>query len=264
MIEPTADARHGRRSHARLVTVEARDRHRIDVATVRDRRWLPASRPCWSRIRPRRAARRPTGSASRARCSTRRTSRTASCRPSPRAATIDRVREAIDDDGARVVIYMGGDGTFAEVAKGIFASQHAARVAMGMLPTGTANDQGKSFGLDCRAGRARAQRRGDRRGRDRRLRRRPARDRARPQGDPPRSVLRLVLDRPRRREPRDAQPRSRARRPDPRARRDLSRSARLRRRGAAAVRRELRRRHQVRSRRGDRRRRAPRSRTCST
>jgi diacylglycerol kinase family enzyme len=65
----------------------------------------------------------------------------------PEGATIDRVREAIDDGGARVIIYMGGDGTFAEAAKGILASQHAAEIAMGMLPTGTANDQGKSFGL---------------------------------------------------------------------------------------------------------------------
>src|SRR6185503_14741436 len=65
----------------------------------------------------------------------------------PEGATIDRVREAIDDGGARVIIYMGGDGTFAEAAKGIIGSQHAGDVAMGMLPTGTANDQGKSFGL---------------------------------------------------------------------------------------------------------------------
>ena len=65
----------------------------------------------------------------------------------PEGATVDRVREAIDGGGARVVIYMGGDGTFAEVAKGVLGSQHAAAVAMGMLPTGTANDQGKSFGL---------------------------------------------------------------------------------------------------------------------
>ncbi|HEX4419674.1 MAG TPA: diacylglycerol kinase family protein [Kofleriaceae bacterium] len=70
----------------------------------------------------------------------------------PEGRTIDRVREVIDDGGARVVIYMGGDGTFAEVAKGIFASQHASDVAMGMLPTGTANDQGKSFGLSAGAG----------------------------------------------------------------------------------------------------------------
>jgi diacylglycerol kinase family enzyme len=43
---------------------------------------------------------------------------------------------------------MGGDGTFAEVAKGVLASRHSPDVAMGMLPTGTANDQGKSFGLE--------------------------------------------------------------------------------------------------------------------
>ena len=70
----------------------------------------------------------------------------------PDGATIDRVREAIDDGGARVVIYMGGDGTFAEVAKGILGSAHAKHIAMGMLPTGTANDQGKSFGLEAGAG----------------------------------------------------------------------------------------------------------------
>jgi diacylglycerol kinase family enzyme len=67
----------------------------------------------------------------------------------PEGATIDRVTQVIDEGGARVVIYMGGDGTFAEVAKGILASKHAAQIAMGMLPTGTANDQGKSFGLDA-------------------------------------------------------------------------------------------------------------------
>ncbi len=70
----------------------------------------------------------------------------------PEGRTIDLVREVIDDGGSRVVIYMGGDGTFAEVAKGIFASRHAHDVAMGMLPTGTANDQGKSFGLLAGAG----------------------------------------------------------------------------------------------------------------
>jgi diacylglycerol kinase family enzyme len=69
----------------------------------------------------------------------------------PEGATVERVREVIDA-GARLVIYMGGDGTFAEVAKGILASQHPAKVAMGMLPTGTANDQGKSFGLDAGPG----------------------------------------------------------------------------------------------------------------
>src|SRR5437016_4342542 len=65
----------------------------------------------------------------------------------PDGATVERVRDAIDREGARVVIYMGGDGTFAEVAKGILGSTHPREIAMGMLPTGTANDQGKSFGL---------------------------------------------------------------------------------------------------------------------
>ncbi len=65
----------------------------------------------------------------------------------PAGGTVGAVRRAIDQDSARRVIYMGGDGTFAEVAKGILASEHAADVALGMLPTGTANDQGKSFGL---------------------------------------------------------------------------------------------------------------------
>lgn len=69
----------------------------------------------------------------------------------PSGGTVDVVRRAIDDDGARVVIAMGGDGTFAEVAKGVLASGHADKVAMGMLPMGTANDQGKSFGLQAGA-----------------------------------------------------------------------------------------------------------------
>ncbi len=65
----------------------------------------------------------------------------------PDAGTIGLVRRAIDEGGARRIIYLGGDGTFAEVAKGILAADNARDVAMGMLPTGTANDQGKSFGL---------------------------------------------------------------------------------------------------------------------
>lgn len=66
---------------------------------------------------------------------------------SPEGGTIESVRAAIDEGGHRAIIYMGGDGTFAEVAKGLFASRHASECVMGMLPTGTANDQGKSFGL---------------------------------------------------------------------------------------------------------------------
>lgn len=70
----------------------------------------------------------------------------------PAGGTVEVVRRAIDEDGARLVIYMGGDGTFAEVAKGLLASDHAAECRLGMLPTGTANDQGKSFGLDAGPG----------------------------------------------------------------------------------------------------------------
>ncbi len=65
----------------------------------------------------------------------------------PGSATVGEVRRAIDQGGCRLVIAMGGDGTFAEAAKGILGSGHAGEVSLGMLPMGTANDQGKSFGL---------------------------------------------------------------------------------------------------------------------
>jgi diacylglycerol kinase family enzyme len=65
----------------------------------------------------------------------------------PDSGTVGEVRRVIEQDGVRLVIAMGGDGTFAEAAKGILASDGAAEVALGMLPMGTANDQGKSFGL---------------------------------------------------------------------------------------------------------------------
>lgn len=68
----------------------------------------------------------------------------------PAGGTVRLVAEALAaDPGLDVAVYMGGDGTFAEVAKGILASGRAAEVRLGMLPTGTANDQGKSFGLDA-------------------------------------------------------------------------------------------------------------------
>jgi diacylglycerol kinase family enzyme len=67
----------------------------------------------------------------------------------PGGKTIAAVRAALDGGGYRVVIAMGGDGTFREVAAGLFTSAKRDEVAMGMLPTGTANDQGKSFGLEA-------------------------------------------------------------------------------------------------------------------
>jgi diacylglycerol kinase family enzyme len=67
----------------------------------------------------------------------------------PGGKTVGAVRAALDAGAYRVVIAMGGDGTFREVGAGLYTSTRREEVAMGMLPTGTANDQGKSFGLDA-------------------------------------------------------------------------------------------------------------------
>jgi diacylglycerol kinase family enzyme len=70
----------------------------------------------------------------------------------PKGGTVKAVRNALDAErDVRVVVAMGGDGTFREVAAGLFASTRREEVALGMLPTGTANDQGKSFGLEATA-----------------------------------------------------------------------------------------------------------------
>ena len=70
----------------------------------------------------------------------------------PHGETVAVVRDALRAELAlTTAIAMGGDGTFAEVAKGILASGRD-DVALGMLPTGTANDQGKSFGLGSHDG----------------------------------------------------------------------------------------------------------------
>jgi diacylglycerol kinase family enzyme len=67
----------------------------------------------------------------------------------PGGATVGLVADAIDAGGVETVVYLGGDGTFAEVAKGVLAARR--RVRMGMLPSGTANDQGQSFGIASHA-----------------------------------------------------------------------------------------------------------------
>ncbi len=68
----------------------------------------------------------------------------------PGGATISALAARLRDGAAcDVVVAMGGDGTFREVGAGLLASGCAGRIAMGMLPTGTANDQGRSFGLDA-------------------------------------------------------------------------------------------------------------------
>jgi len=65
----------------------------------------------------------------------------------PGGETIAAVRAALEAQPYDVVVSMGGDGTFREVAAGLYASTRREQVALGMLPAGTANDQGRSFGL---------------------------------------------------------------------------------------------------------------------
>src|ERR1041384_394130 len=60
----------------------------------------------------------------------------------PKGGTVKAVRDALDaDPGLKVIIAMGGDGTFREVAAGLYGSKCRTQVALGMMPTGTANDQ---------------------------------------------------------------------------------------------------------------------------
>lgn len=68
----------------------------------------------------------------------------------PNGGTIKAVKDTLEaEPGIEVVIAMGGDGTFREVGAGLYSSHAKDRVALGMIPTGTANDQGKSFGLEA-------------------------------------------------------------------------------------------------------------------
>jgi len=66
----------------------------------------------------------------------------------PEGATIPALADRLRRSSLACVIAMGGDGTFREVASGLMESGRAEHVTMAMLPTGTANDQGRSFGLD--------------------------------------------------------------------------------------------------------------------
>lgn len=67
----------------------------------------------------------------------------------PHGATVGALAERLEREDVARVIYMGGDGTFAEAAKGIILARERAGVdvPLGMLPMGTANDQGRSFGI---------------------------------------------------------------------------------------------------------------------
>ena len=63
----------------------------------------------------------------------------------PAGGTVAEVSTALQTRPYDVCVYMGGDGTFNEVARGIMAS--GTHTPMGMMPSGTANDQGRSFGV---------------------------------------------------------------------------------------------------------------------
>ncbi len=67
----------------------------------------------------------------------------------PHRRTVELVRHSIDQGETRCAIAMGGDGTLSEVVSGILTSRHASTVTMGILPSGTANNQGKSFGMNA-------------------------------------------------------------------------------------------------------------------
>ncbi len=69
----------------------------------------------------------------------------------PEGKTIGALHARLSPDpGAfAAVVSMGGDGTFREVGAALLELPERARPPLGMLPTGTANDQGKSFGLDA-------------------------------------------------------------------------------------------------------------------
>ncbi|MRG93781.1 diacylglycerol/lipid kinase family protein [Polyangium spumosum] len=65
----------------------------------------------------------------------------------PGGKTVQAVRDALAEEPYRCVIAMGGDGTFREVAEGLLESPRRDAVTLGMLPAGTANNHGLSFGL---------------------------------------------------------------------------------------------------------------------
>lgn len=67
--------------------------------------------------------------------------------------TVPAVADRIEREDVERVVYMGGDGTFAEAGKGIILARERSGVdcPLGMLPMGTANDQGRSFGIQAGA-----------------------------------------------------------------------------------------------------------------
>lgn len=71
----------------------------------------------------------------------------------PEGKTVEALADRLEREDCARVVYLGGDGTFAESAKGIILARERAGVdvPLGMLPMGTANDQGRSFGIQAGA-----------------------------------------------------------------------------------------------------------------
>ena len=69
----------------------------------------------------------------------------------PEGKTVASLAARIEREDVARVIYLGGDGTFAEAAKGIILARERTGidVPLAMLPMGTANDQGRSFGISA-------------------------------------------------------------------------------------------------------------------
>lgn len=66
----------------------------------------------------------------------------------PEGQTVAVVAEALRSSRFACVIAMGGDGTLREVAQGLWESGKMAEIPVGLLPAGTANNHGRSFGLE--------------------------------------------------------------------------------------------------------------------
>jgi diacylglycerol kinase family enzyme len=67
----------------------------------------------------------------------------------PAGGTVPELATRLEREDVARVVYMGGDGTFADAGKGIILARERTGmdVPLGMLPMGTANDQGRSFGI---------------------------------------------------------------------------------------------------------------------
>lgn len=66
----------------------------------------------------------------------------------PERQTVTAVKEAVQSKPVAGLISMGGDGTLREVVQGLWESGKICEIPLGMLPAGTANNHGRSFGLD--------------------------------------------------------------------------------------------------------------------